>query len=81
MIERLSLLPGGAGFKDIRFFGGYGKAEFTMSRGSFKVKDRVNEKIPLNLTNDGERLVLADSKGAFLDRFAGGIRRARIWLR
>ena len=57
------LLPGGTRIKDLQFWGGYGTASFTMKRGSFKIKDRVQERIPLTLTDNGERLTLSDARG------------------
>lgn len=63
MSHDVKLLPGGAELKDLRFWGGYGEARFTMKHGSFRINDHIDKKIPLSLITDGQGLALKDAQG------------------
>ena len=61
----LDRMPEGKSLKDLRFWGGFGEAVFNMRHGSFKIKDKVQSKIPLALLEHGDNLTLTDAQHLF----------------
>lgn len=62
----LNILPDGTGLAHLRFWGGCGKARYTMRHGSFRIRDRVSKRIPLSPVESEEGPMLVDSEKKYV---------------